>query len=233
MPRTEQPIVYGNWKMNGTREEAMALADAAVRMWNLNSPTLGLFVPTTVLSLVCERVRGTDILVGGQDCHHCAQGAYTGSISAAMLKDSGAAAVLIGHSERRHGLGETDEIVALKIKAATAAGLQAVVCIGETESDWLEGRTTDILTSQLAYEPVWAIGTGKTPTADEISTTHAHIREVLAKILGKTTDVPILYGGSVNAKNAATIMKTPEVDGVLVGGASLDPKAFQQIYAPT
>ena len=200
MSRTERPIVYGNWKMNGTREEATALADAAVRMWNLNSPTLGLFVPATVLSLVSERVCGTDILVGGQDCHHCTQGAYTGSISAAMLKDFWGYGGFYGHSERRHGLGETDEIVALKIKAATAAGLQAVVCIGETESDWLEGRTTGILTSQLecavpagsaasqlviAYEPVWAIGTGKTPTADEISTTHAHIREVSLKPSGR------------------------------------------------
>jgi triosephosphate isomerase (TIM) len=240
-----RPVVLGNWKMNGLRADGLALAgDLAGRVGQL-SGTLGLFPPATILSEIAGQVKGTAIVVGGQDCHEEKSGAYTGSISAAMLKDAGAAAVILGHSERRHGLAESDELVCRKVRAALAEDLLAVVCIGETEEEWQSGKREDVLRRQLrlslpdavtlerlilAYEPVWAIGTGRTPTLEDIDNTHAFIRrELLARFPGSES-VPILYGGSVKPENAQEILGLASVDGALVGGASLKAGDFWTIY---
>ncbi len=240
-----RPIVFGNWKMHGLRADALALAGSLAQRGARLSGTLGIFPPATVLAEVARRVAGSALLVGGQDCHDKPEGPYTGCISAPMLKDAGAGAVIVGHSERRHGLGETDELVRRKAAAAMESGLLAVLCIGETEEEWLAGRRYEVLARQLdgslpenaaaarlvvAYEPVWAIGTGRTPTTDDIRETHAWLRRQLAARLGEGDAVGLLYGGSVKAANAAEIMAQPEVDGVLVGGASLDAEEFWRIY---
>ncbi len=240
-----KPVVLGNWKMNGLRADGLALvgalADKAARL----TGTLGVFPPATLLSAVARRLDGSGILVGAQDCHERASGAFTGSLSAPLLKDAGAQAVIVGHSERRHGLGETDALVRAKATAALEAGLLAVVCIGETEQEWLDGRTLERLDAQLAgslpegvdaarlvvaYEPVWAIGTGRTPGLADIAAVHGHLRARVADLVADGDTVPLLYGGSVKAANAADIMAQPAVDGALVGGASLDPREFWAIY---
>jgi triosephosphate isomerase len=240
-----RPIVFGNWKMHGLRHEALALAGGLAGHAGRLTGTLGVFPPATVLAEVAARLQGTGILVGGQDCHEQAKGAFTGSIGAAMLADAGATAVLVGHSERRHGLGETDALVKAKAEAALAAGLLVVLCIGETEAEWLAGRTIERLDAQLpaswpeggdpervvvAYEPVWAIGTGRTPTLDDIARSHAAIRDRLTSLAPGGRSVAILYGGSVKTDNAGEIMAVPGVDGALVGGASLDVEGFWTIY---
>ncbi len=243
--RLARPVVFGNWKMNGLRAESLALAgtlaERAVRL----TGTVGVFPPFTLIHAVAQRVRGSGILVGGQDCHEKASGAYTGCIAAPMLADAGATAVILGHSERRHGLGETDALVRAKLVAARAAGLLVVLCIGETEAEYLAGARSARLRAQLdgslpegigpeglvvAYEPVWAIGTGRTPTAEEIRATHGEIRELLARRIVGGEAVPLLYGGSVKPDNAGEIMALADVDGVLVGGASLDARSFWTIY---
>ena len=243
--RLGRPVVFGNWKMNGLRAEGLAtagaLAERAVRL----TGTLGIFPPFTLVHAVAQRVKDTAILVGGQDCHERASGAYTGCVSAAMLADAGAGAVILGHSERRHGLGESDALVRAKFQAARAAGLLVVLCVGETEAEYLAGQRSARLAAQLAgslpegigpeglvvaYEPVWAIGTGRTPTAEEIAATHAELRRELGRRIVGGEAVPLLYGGSVKPENAATIMALEAVDGVLVGGASLDARSFWTIY---
>jgi triosephosphate isomerase len=238
-----RPIVFGNWKMHGLRADARALAAAVAGHPGARSGTLGIFPPATVLADVAAVVAGQDIVVGGQDCHAEAKGAFTGSLSAAMLKDAGATAVIVGHSERRHGLGETDALVRAKATAALAAGLLTVLCIGETEAQHEAGQTVSVLEGQLAgswpagatsdllvvaYEPVWAIGTGRTATLDDIAQSHAAIGRKLAEL--GAAGVAILYGGSVKADNAGQIMAVPGVAGVLVGGASLDAAGFWSIY---
>jgi triosephosphate isomerase len=241
-----RPIVFGNWKMHGLRAESRALAGAlAERGGGRLAATLGVFPPATVLHEVAEQLAGSGIVVGGQDCHEQAKGAFTGSISAAMLKDAGATAVIVGHSERRHGLGETDALVKAKAEAALAQGLLVVLCIGETEAEWLDGKTLERLETQIkaswpqggtpervvvAYEPVWAIGTGRTPTVEDIEKSHAAIRGHLKDLASQGEAVAILYGGSVKPDNAGEIMGVPGVDGVLVGGASLDAAGFWTIY---
>ena len=205
--------------------------------------TLGIFPPFTVLAEIAGATEGTGVVVGGQDCHAEARGAFTGSISAPMLKDAGADAVLVGHSERRHGLGETDAMVRAKAAAGLAAGLLVVVCIGETEAQREAGETVEVLEHQLAgswpdgatadntvvaYEPVWAIGTGRTATTADIAESHAAIGRKLAAL--GAGGVAVLYGGSVKADNAAEIMAVAGVAGVLVGGASLDAAGFWTIY---
>jgi triosephosphate isomerase len=240
-----RPIVFGNWKMHGLRAEAEALALGLAERAGRPSATLGVFPPATVLAETAGRLAGSGIVVGGQDCHEQPKGAFTGSISAAMLADAGATAVIVGHSERRHGLGETDALVKAKAEAALAAGLLVVLCIGETEAQWLEGRTLEVLERQLeqswpagataervvvAYEPVWAIGTGRTPSLEDIARSHAAIRARLQGLAAAGAAVAILYGGSVKADNAGEIMAVDGVDGVLVGGASLDPAGFFAIY---
>src|SRR5690606_23005390 len=207
--------------------------------------TLGVCPPATLLIPLHELLRGSAIALGAQDCSSEPKGAYTGDISAPMLQDAGCCMVIVGHSERRHGHGESDEQVRAKAVAAHAAGLIAIVCIGETEEQWQAGRTLEVLDGQLrgslpqgasadnlilAYEPVWAIGTGRTPSADEIARAHGHLRERLEAAVPDGGRVRILYGGSVKAANAGEILAIPHVDGALVGGASLDAAEFFAIY---
>ena len=238
-----RPIVLGNWKMHGLRAEARALAASVAGHAGNRTGTLGIFPPATVLAEVAAQIAGSGVVVGGQDCHAEAKGAFTGSISAPMLKDVGATAVIVGHSERRHGLGETDAMVRAKASAALSAGLLVVLCIGETEAQRDAGETAAVLDRQLAgswpngaaadnlivaYEPVWAIGTGRTATLSDIGTSHAAIRDKLRDLGAE--GCAILYGGSVKADNAAQIMAVQDVAGVLVGGASLDADGFWTIY---
>jgi len=243
--RLDRPVVFGNWKMNGLRAEGLALAGALAERAVRLTGTLGIFPPFTLIHAVAQRVKDTAILVGGQDCHERASGAFTGCVSAPMLADAGAKAVILGHSERRHGFGETDALIRAKFRAARAAGLLVVLCIGETEAEYLAGERNARLAAQLAgslpegigpeglvvaYEPVWAIGTGRTPSSEEIRTIHGELRALLAKRIVGGDAVPLLYGGSVKPENAAEIMALADVDGVLVGGASLDARSFWSIY---
>ncbi|MEZ5863185.1 MAG: triose-phosphate isomerase [Geminicoccaceae bacterium] len=241
-----RPVVLGNWKMNGLRADGLALAGRLDLRAAHASGTLGIFPPATLVAAVAQRLARSRILVGGQDCHAAESGAFTGSISAGMLADAGARAVIVGHSERRHGLGETDAGIKAKGEAALAAGLLVVLCIGETEAEYLAGERHAVLVRQLdgslpagataenlvvAYEPVWAIGTGRTPSLEEIARTHGELRGLLAERLAGGADVALLYGGSVKPDNAADIMAIEAVDGALVGGASLDADSFWSIYA--
>jgi triosephosphate isomerase len=243
--RLDRPVVFGNWKMNGLRAEGLALAGALAERAVRLTGTLGIFPPFTLIHAVAQRVKETAILVGGQDCHERASGAFTGCVSAPMLADAGAKAVILGHSERRHGFGETDALIRAKFRAARAAGLLVVLCIGETEAEYLAGERNARLAAQLAgslpegigpeglvvaYEPVWAIGTGRTPSSEEIRAIHGELRALLAKRIVGGEAVPLLYGGSVKPENAAEIMALADVDGVLVGGASLDARSFWSIY---
>ena len=240
-----RPIVFGNWKMHGLRADGRELAAGMAERAGALAATLGVFPPFTILSEIAAQLAGTGIVVGGQDCHAEAKGAFTGSTSAVMLKDAGATAVIVGHSERRQGLGETSAAVKAKAEAALAAGLTVVLCIGETEEEWGAGRTLEVVEAQLsqswpagatadnlivAYEPVWAVGTGRTPTMADIDSSHAAIRQLLETLAVDGGKVAILYGGSVKPDNAAEIMAVPGVAGVLVGGASLDAATFWSIY---
>jgi triosephosphate isomerase (TIM) len=246
-----RPVVIGNWKMNGLRADGLArveaLADRLSRGPGVG--TLGICPPATLLAPIADRIGnrigGERLLLGGQDCSSEQQGAHTGDVSAAMLKDLGCDLVIVGHSERRHGHGEDDRLVRAKAEAALQAGLSVILCIGETEEEWQAGRTTRVLDEQIdgslpegasaervivAYEPVWAIGTGRTPSTVDIERTHAHIRARLVERIRDGADLRLLYGGSVKAKNAGEIMAAGNVDGVLVGGASLDADEFWAIF---
>ncbi|HEX5795705.1 MAG TPA: triose-phosphate isomerase [Geminicoccaceae bacterium] len=235
-----KPIVIGNWKMNGRRADAVARVEALLSELRRapGGGTLGVCPPATLLTVVDQLLGQREMLLGGQDCSSEPQGAHTGDLSADMLKDAGCQAVIVGHSERRHGHGESDALVRAKAEAALAAGLMPILCIGETEAQWTTGQTLDVLARQLdgslpgaasadtlivAYEPVWAIGTGRTPSLDDIAGTHAHLRR-------RVGDLALLYGGSVKSGNAREILAVPEVDGALVGGASLDATEFWAIY---
>ena len=241
-----QKLAAGNWKMNGTRA---ALAEMAALVAAHPAPACEMLLcpPATLLSAAAAQARGSALMIGGQDCHAKASGAHTGDISAPMLADAGASHVILGHSERRADHGETDAQVKAKAEAALAAGLIAVVCLGETEAQRDAGTTLAICGSQLhgsmpegataanlviAYEPVWAIGTGRTPTIPQITEVHAFLRAELVKALGQDGNgVRILYGGSVKPSNAAEIFAVPHVDGALVGGASLKAADFGAIVA--
>lgn len=240
-----RPVVLGNWKMNGLKAEGLALVGRLVERAAHPSGTLGVFPPATLIAPVAQRLTQRRILVGGQNCHHAESGAFTGSLSAAMLKDAGATAVILGHSERRHGHGETDAMVKAKAEAALAQELLVVLCIGETEAEYDAGERDAVLTRQLdgslpegaspenlvvAYEPVWAIGTGRTPSLDEIAAIHDRLHRLLDERVAGGADVALLYGGSVKPENAADIMALAHVDGALVGGASLDADGFWRIY---
>jgi triosephosphate isomerase len=247
MARTRQPLIAGNWKMNGLEADAMKLA-RTVAEGVVNSHwtdrELLLCPPATVLAAVVRAVNGTRVSVGGQNCHAKASGAHTGELSAEMLRDAGASHVIVGHSERRTDCGETDADVRAKAEAAWRAGLLPVVCIGETLAQREAGRTMAVLQTQLegsvpagataarlivAYEPVWAIGTGKTPTVTEVAAAHAHIRKVLDGLMTDADAVRLLYGGSVKGANAAELLGAGNVDGALVGGASLNAQEFLAI----
>jgi len=221
-------LAAGNWKMNGLAADLDQIA--AVAECAPEGCELLVCPPVTLLS----RAAGLGVTVGGQDCHARESGAHTGDVSAAMLADAGATYVILGHSERRADHGETDACVLAKVLAARAAGLVPIVCVGETEADRDAGRTLDVIGAQLAgsvpegegalvvaYEPVWAIGTGRTPTLDEIAEVHEFLRA--------RASVPLLYGGSVKPGNAAEIFAVPNVDGALVGGASLKAADFLAI----
>ena len=238
------PIVFGNWKMNGLEADGLALAAAVHDGCQGMTGTLGVFPPATIVREIARQLAGSNVIVGGQDCHERVHGAFTGSISAAMLADAGATAVILGHSERRQGFGEDDALIAAKVRAASAAGLLCVVCIGETEAEWQAGQRADVLARQIdgslppeiaaqrlivAYEPVWAIGTGRTPSSAEIEETHATVRERLSSRLDGGGTIPILYGGSVKRSNAEAVLRLQNVDGALVGGASLDAGDFLRI----
>ena len=240
-------LIAGNWKMNGLRADGLALAEAlkAKTASGAGSSVDWLVCPPAQLLLpVAEALAGSGIALGGQDCHQDEAGAHTGDVAAPMLRDAGCSAVIVGHSERRQNHGEGDALVRAKASAAQAAGLMAVVCVGETEADRNAGRTLEVLVAQVtgsmpalasnlvvAYEPVWAIGTGKVATAEDVAEAHAHIRELLAQIFGAGPAEPIrvLYGGSVKPDNAATLLALDDVDGALVGGASLKAEDFWAI----
>jgi triosephosphate isomerase len=242
------PIVIGNWKMNGLQADGLARVRTlrAREAAMAGAGMLGICPPATLLAAIEAVLAGSTILLGGQDCSSEARGAHTGDLSAAMLADVGCHLVIVGHSERRHGHGESDALVRAKAAAALAAGMMPIVCVGETEAEWQDGRTLEVLDGQLeaslpesasaanlilAYEPVWAIGTGRTPSQEDIAKTHAHLRTRLASLVAGGAEVGLLYGGSVKAGNARDIMAIAEVDGVLVGGASLDADEFLAIYS--
>ncbi len=237
MPQRRK-IAAGNWKMNGL---GTSLAEARDLAAAHPAPGVDILLcpPATLLHRLSEALAGSAIALGGQDCHAAEKGAHTGDISAVMLADAGARHVILGHSERRADHGETSAQVAAKAQAAHAAGLVAVVCIGETLAERDAGQTLAVVGAQLAaslpegahgantivaYEPVWAIGTGLTPTPEQISEVHGFLRAHLPD-----ATISVLYGGSVNAGNAAAIFALPDVDGALVGGASLKAADFSPI----
>ena len=239
-----RPLVAGNWKMNGTSASLNELRMIGNGfLGGLDAETEALVcVPATLLAHAAEILSRTPVRAGGQDCHAEESGAHTGDISAEMLKDAGASHVIVGHSERRADHGEDDATVEAKAAAAWRAGLTAIVCVGETKAEREEGATLDVLSRQLAgsvpasatpsntivaYEPVWAIGTGLTPTAADVAEAHAHIRQELVKKLGPAAaKIRILYGGSVKPSNAGELLGVDNVDGALVGGASLKAADF-------
>jgi triosephosphate isomerase len=242
-----RPLVAGNWKMNGLKAslaEIFAMREAADR-GSAGVAELALFPPATLLAPAAAALAGGSIALGGQDCHALASGAHTGDISAEMLKDAGCAYVIVGHSERRADHGETDEIVRAKAEAAARAGLTAIVCVGESRAEREAGGAIDIVVRQargslppdakagalvVAYEPVWAIGTGLTPTLEDVALMHAAIRRRLKQIFGEAGEaLRILYGGSVKPNNARALLDLPNVDGALVGGASLKARDFLAI----
>ncbi|WP_374376333.1 triose-phosphate isomerase [Dongia sp.] len=237
-----RPLVAGNWKMNGSLTMASALAgDVKALAAGVSAPVdLLLCPPFPYLGAVAVALSGTGIALGGQDCHMAVSGAHTGDVAAAMLVDLGCGYVILGHSERRADHAETSALVAAKTRAAIAAGLTAIVCVGETEAQRDAGEAEKIVENQIvesipveadatnlvvAYEPVWAIGTGRTPTTADVAAMHRHIR----KLVAKRGPVRILYGGSVKPSNAAELMAVPEVNGALVGGASLKAADFWAI----
>ncbi len=245
MPKTKfPPLAAGNWKMNGTLA-SLKETEKLMRMLDGKSPACDVMIcpPFTLLFPMGEQLGDSIIAMGGEDCHWEPCGAHTGDIAAEMIAETGASACIVGHSERRADHGETDEIVSKKAAAAHRAGLTAIVCIGETIEEREAGRTLDVISTQLkgsvpdgsnaantiiAYEPVWAIGTGHTPTTEQVAEVHAHIRKELAGIVGEeeAQGMRILYGGSVKPGNAAQLMAVENVNGALVGGASLKAEDF-------
>jgi triosephosphate isomerase (TIM) len=239
-------LIAGNWKMNGLRADGTALGQALRTRHLAAAPGCELLIcpPATLLTEIASLLAGSGIALGGQDCHPDPSGAHTGDISAAMLKDVGCAYVILGHSERRHEHHETSGLVRRKVEAAWANELIPIVCVGETAAERDAGHTLAVIGEQLsgslpaspgarqlviAYEPVWAIGTGRTPKHHEIAEVHAFIRSELGNVTPSAATVRILYGGSVNAKNAHEILPIANVDGALVGGASLDAASFWNI----
>ena len=246
-------LIAGNWKMNGLRASGTTLAaDLAARLRAAGAIEAEVLIcpPAQLLLAVGEAIAGSGIGLGGQDCHAQASGAYTGDISAEMLADAGCGYVILGHSERRAGHGETDEEVKVKAEAARGAGLTPIICVGETEAERQAGAYLEVIERQvrgslpegvegdaggaglvLAYEPVWAIGTGLTAKPGDVAEVHGHIRGLLRARLGGEAGgaVRILYGGSVKPGNAAELLAVADVDGALVGGASLKAEDFWAI----
>jgi triosephosphate isomerase len=246
--REIRPLVAGNWKMNGRQAsiaEAIRMRDAILGPLASLAVDVMIAPPATLLAGFSSILGAGPVLLAGQDCHPESSGAHTGDIAAEMLKDAGASAVIVGHSERRADHGETSEDVKAKAEAAHRAGLTAIVCIGETKDERVAGATLAVVCGQLrgstpksstsanmviAYEPVWAIGTGLTPTAEDVREVHAAIRDVLVDLFGPDGEkMRILYGGSVKPDNAAVLMAVENVNGALVGGASLKAGDFLAI----
>ena len=239
-------LVAGNWKMNGLKADGLALARALVERAAARRPGCDLVIcpPATLLAGVAGVLAGSGIGLGGQDCHTRPQGAHTGDISAAMLRDAGCSHVILGHSERRSDHHESDALIRAKLKAAREAGLIVILCVGETAQERDAGHALEVVARQLAgslpdgmsaaqlaiaYEPVWAIGTGRTPTAADVGLVHARLRAELKGKVAAPAEVRLLYGGSVKPANARELLHVPEVDGALVGGASLDAADFWAI----
>ena len=238
------PLIAGNWKMNTLSAQAAALAREVMRGAAGLDCELAVCPPFTALSVVAEVLRGSGVGLGAQDCHAETAGAFTGDVAAPMLADLGCTAVILGHSERRQGHHETSPMVRAKVVAAAGAGLMPIVCVGESADERKAGAAVAIVRAQvaeslpadfagvLAYEPIWAIGTGVSATEDDIAAMHAQIRLALVERLGEAgRGVRILYGGSVKPENAASVLRVAEVGGALVGGASLEAAAFLAIAA--
>ena len=245
-----RPLVAGNWKMNGLGSALAELVSLNERLAEARVPQADIMVcpPATLLSRAAEELAGSDIALGAQDCHPLVSGAHTGDISAEMLADAGATAVIVGHSERRIDHGETNALVNAKALAAYRAGLTAIICIGETQEQHRDGGTLNVLKHQvqesvpeeahaantvIAYEPIWAIGSGLTPTPADVARLHGAIRADLRQLLGEAEGgaMRILYGGSVKPSNAAELLFVPDVNGALVGGASLKASDFYGILS--
>ncbi len=242
-----RPLVAGNWKMNGVKASLAEARALKSRLSAASACDVMICPPATLVSVLASELSGGRVSIGGQDCHAKASGAHTGDVSAEMLKDAGATAVIVGHSERRADHGESDAVVAAKTQAVHRAGLVAIVCVGETAEERKQGRTLEVVGRQLAgsvppgamaantviaYEPVWAIGTGLTPTANDVAQVHAAMRAALAKRFGgEGATMRLLYGGSVKPQNACELMGVAHVNGALVGGASLKADDFLGIIA--
>lgn len=243
-----KPVIAGNWKMHKTVDEALAFIQTVKAAPLKGDVDAVICAPFLTLPFLVREVKGTKIGIGAQNVHFELQGAYTGEISVPMLKASGVKYVIIGHSERRQYFNETDETVNLKVKAAHAGGLIPIVCVGESLEDRESGRANEVVSDQvnlgldgltleeikdtiIAYEPVWAIGTGKASTTEDAEETIASIRKTLAKLFGSqvASEVRILYGGSVKPENIRSFMEQPNIDGALVGGASLDADSFLKL----
>jgi triosephosphate isomerase len=240
-------LIAGNWKMNGLRADLATIREVAVALGDsAGLPEVLLCVPATLLAEASANAAGSGLRIGGQTCHPSEKGAFTGDISASMLAEAGAVYVIVGHSERRTGHGETDEIVARQAAAALKAGLTPIICVGETLDQRAAGETLAVIRNQLegslaglanparfvlAYEPLWAIGTGKVATPAQIAEVHDFIRTFLTARFGAAgNQVRILYGGSLNPANASEILPISNVDGGLIGGASLKAADFLSIY---
>jgi triosephosphate isomerase (TIM) len=242
-----RPLVAGNWKMNGLEASLGQLEAIIAGAQKFGNADIMVCPPATLIAQFAAAAKASRVAIGGQDCHALAAGAYTGDISAEMLKDAGAIAVIVGHSERRQYHGETDAMVNAKALAARRAGLLAIVCIGETRAERDAGRARDVVGTQLdgsvpdgadaagvviAYEPIWAIGSGVTPSAQDVADMHGFIRARLQSRFGEAGQgMRILYGGSVKPANAKQLMAVDNVDGALVGGASLKADEFLAIAA--
>ena len=243
MAFSTRPIVIGNWKMNGLKADLdqVDVLREAMDGGRAGRCEVGLCLPATLIAEAAARNLRGRLLIGGQDCHTAGHGAHTGEISAAMLKDAGATLVIVGHSERRADHGETDALVNDKAQAAARAGLMPVICVGETRAERDAGETLRVIGRQIddsvprgtdpaativAYEPVWAIGTGLTPTVADVAEVHAFIHRRLESLVGSGGAIRVLYGGSVKASNAAELLAVDHVDGALVGGASLKAADF-------
>lgn len=246
-----RPFIGGNWKMNTTRGQALELAadvGRAVSDVGGSGAQVAIYPPFVWLETIRSSVGATGLLLGAQDCSPHGNGAFTGDVSLEMLTECGVSTVLIGHSERRHGLKEPEERIAAKLKAVLGAGLTAVLCIGETLKEREAGRTDEVNEAQLrsalagtnivrndllviAYEPVWAIGTGKTASASDAQAAHERIRSVLGTVLGgnAASAIRVIYGGSMKPGNAEELMSEPDIDGGLIGGASLKAEDFLAI----
>ena len=243
-----KPIIAGNWKMNMTPSQAKELVTDLIPLVKDAVCDVVVCPPYVDIALVAELVKGTNIQVGAQNIHWAEKGAFTGEISAAMLKEAGAAYAIIGHSERRQYFGETDATVNSRTKAALAAGIVPIICVGESLEQREKGETDVVVSGQvkadladipgeavaglvIAYEPIWAIGTGKTATDEQANETIGLIRETIASLYGQAVadQVRIQYGGSMNPKNVKGLMAQPQIDGGLIGGASLKAADFAQV----